>query len=111
MNVRIMHYSRKTTIPKTTIIIINPAVMKKLYFRSGNKSVSIIPFVSIIGRTASNNIVEVAINNPTTINFIIHDDHELDDTENGLMKNIIMRSKETPKSTQEYFVFSLYCTI
>ena len=111
MNVRIMRYRRKTTIPKTTIIIINPAVMKKLYLSSGNKSVSIIPFVSIIGRTASNNIVEVAINKPTTINFIIHDDHELDDTENGLMKNIIMRSKETPKSTQEYLVFSLYCTM
>ena len=91
--------------------MINPAVMKKLYLSSGNKSVSIIPFVSIIGRTALNNIVEVAINKPTTINFIIHDDHEPDDTENGLMKNIIMRNNDTPKSTQEYLVFSLYWTI
>ncbi len=85
--------------------------MKKLYFRSGNKSVSIIPFVSIIGRTASNNIVEVAINKPMTINFIIHDDHEPDDTENGLIKNIMTRSNDTPKSTQEYLVFSQYWTI
>jgi hypothetical protein len=111
MNVHIIHYRRKITIPKTIITIINPAVMKKLYFRSGNKSVSIIPFVSIIGRTASNNIVEVAINKPMTINFIIHDDHEPDDTENGLIKNIMTRSNDTPKSTQEYLVFSLYWTI
>ena len=45
-------YNRKTTIPKTTMNEINPTVIKKLYFKSGNKSVSIIPFVSITGFTA-----------------------------------------------------------
>ena len=106
-----MNYNRITTIPKTTIIIINPMVTKKLYLRSGNRSVSIIPFVSIIGRTALNNMVDVAINNPITTNFMIHDEIEPDETANGLMKNKITRKSETPKSTQEYFVFSLYWTI
>jgi len=45
-------YNRNTTIPKTMMTKINPMVIKKLYFRSGNKSVSIIPFVSITGFTA-----------------------------------------------------------
>ena len=85
--------------------------MKKLYLSSGNKSVSIIPFVSIIGRMALNNIVEVATNKPITISFMNHDVHEPDDTANGLMKNKIIRNKDTPKSTQEYFVFSLYWTM
>ena len=85
--------------------------MKKLYLRSGNKSVSIIPFVSMIGFIALNKIAEVPSNIPTTISFIIHDDHDPDDTENGVMKNIMTRSNDTPKSTQEYLVFSLYCTI
>jgi hypothetical protein len=104
-------YNRITTIPKTTIIIIKPAVMKKLYLSSGNKSVSIIPFVSMIGRTALNNIVEVAANNPITTSFMTHDANEPDETDNGLMKNKITRSSETPKSTHEYFVFSLYWTM
>ena len=85
--------------------------MKKLYLRSGNRSVSIIPFVSNIGFTALNKIAEVPSNIPTTMSFIIHDDHDPDDTENGLIKNMITRSKDTPKSTQEYLVFSLYWTI
>jgi len=106
-----MNYNRITTIPKTTIIIINPTVTKKLYLRSGNRSVSIIPFVSIIGRTALNNMVDVAVNNPITTNFTIHDEIDPDETPNGLMKNKITRNSETPKSTQEYLVFSLYWTI
>jgi hypothetical protein len=86
-------------------------VIKKLYLRSGNKSVSIIPFVSNTGFTALNKIAEVPSSIHTTISFIIHDDIEPDDTENGLMKNIMTRSKDTPNSTQEYLVFSLYCTM
>jgi hypothetical protein len=106
-----MNYSRKTTIPKIRINRINPAVIKKLYFRSGNKSVSRIPFVSIIGFTALNNITDVPSNIPTTISFIIHEDKEPEDTENGLIKNRITISRETHKRTHEYFVFSLYCTM
>ena len=85
--------------------------MKKFNLSSGNKSVSIIPFVSIIGRTALNKIAEVPSNKPIITSFINHDDNEPDDTENGLMKNIMTRSKDTPNSTQEYLVFSLYCTM
>lgn len=85
--------------------------MKKLYLRSGNKSLSIIPFVSMIGFIALNKIAEVPSNIPITISFIIHDDIDPDDTENGLMKNIITISKDTPNSTQEFLVFSLYCTM
>lgn len=85
--------------------------MKKLYLSSGNKSVSIIPFVSIIGLTALNNMVEVATNNPITISFINHDVNEPHDTAKGLMKNKIIRNNDIPKSTQEYFVFSLYWTM
>ena len=91
--------------------MIKPVVMKKFCLSSGNKSVSIIPFVSIIGRTALNNIVEVAINKPITTSFMNHDVNEPDETENGLMKNNIISNKDIPKSTQEYFVFSLYWTI
>jgi len=105
------NYNRTTTTPKTIIRRTKPTVMKKLCLRSGNKSVSIIPFVSIIGRTALNNIVEVAINKPITTSFIIHDAHEPDDTDIGLMKNKIIRNRDAPKSTQEYFVFSLYWTM
>lgn len=90
---------------------INPAVIKKLYFNSGNKSVSRIPFVSIIGLTALNSMNDVPNNIPITMNFMNQDDHEPEDTEIGLIKNIIISSKDAPKSTHEYFVFSLYCTI
>ena len=89
----------------------NPAVMKKLNFNSGNKSVSRMPLVSIIGRTALNKIAEVATRRPITISFIIHDVHEPDDTANGLTKKIITRRRDTPKMTQEYLVFSLYWTM
>lgn len=85
--------------------------MKKLYFKSGNKSVSIIPFVSIIGFMALNNIADVPSNIPMTINFIIHDDHDPDDTDIGLIKNSNTNKRETPKRMQEYFVFSLYWTM
>ena len=91
--------------------MINPLVIKKLYFSSGNKSVSIIPFVSRIGFTALNSIIDVPSNIPNTINFINHDDHEPEFTEIGLIKNIITRSNDAPKRTHEYLVFSLYCTI
>jgi hypothetical protein len=89
----------------------NPAVMKKLNFRSGNKSVSRIPLVSIIGFTALNKIAEVARRSPITISFRIHDINEPDDTAIGLTKKIITRRRVTPKITQEYLVFSLYCTM
>lgn len=89
----------------------NPAVIKKLNFRSGNKSVSRMPLVSIIGFTALNKIAEVATRRPITMSFIIHDIHEPDDTANGLTKKIITRRRETPKMTQEYLVFSLYWTM
>lgn len=82
--------------------------MKKLNFKSGNKSVSRIPLVSITGLIALNKIIDVVINNPITMNFIIHDPQELDDTENGLMKNRRIRRRDTPKIMHEYFVFSLY---
>jgi hypothetical protein len=85
--------------------------MKKLYLRSGNKSVSMIPFVSIIGCIALHKIAEVPSNKPITSSFMSHDDIEPDDTENGLIKNKIMRSNDTPKSTHEYLVFSLYWTM
>ena len=89
----------------------NPAVMKKLNFNSGNKSVSRMPLVSIIGRTALNKIAEVATRSPITTSFIIHDVNDPDDTANGLTKNIITRRRDTPKMTQEYLVFSLYWTM
>lgn len=85
--------------------------MKKLYFKSGNKSVSIMPFVSIIGFTALNKIADVPSNIPTTIIFVIQDDHEPDETESGLIKNNNTSKRETPKRMQEYFVFSLYWTM
>jgi len=85
--------------------------MKKLYFKSGNKSVSIMPFVSIIGFIALNKIADVPSNIPTTIIFVIHDDHEPDETESGLIKNNNTSKRETPKRMQEYFVFSLYWTM
>lgn len=85
--------------------------MKKFNLRSGNKSVSRMPAVSIIGLTALNNMVLVAKSIPIMMNFSIHDDQELDDTENGLTKKIITRRRETPKRIQEYLVFSLYWTM
>jgi len=69
------------------------------------------PFVSIIGFTALNKIAEVATRSPMMTNFIIHDVSEPDDTANGLTKKIITRRSDVPKMTQEYFVFSLYCTM
>ena len=85
--------------------------MKKFNLRSGNKSVSRMPPVSIIGLTALNNMELVAKSIPIMINFSIQDDQELDDTENGLTKKIITRRRETPKRIHEYLVFSLYWTI
>lgn len=87
---------------------INPTVIKKLYFKSGNRSVSIIPFVSITGFTASNNIADVPSNIPITISFITHDDQDPEETENGLRKKSITRRSDTPKRIHEYLVFSLY---
>lgn len=100
-----------TTIPKTTIRRTNPIVMKKFNFNSGNKSVSRIPVVSIIGFTALNKIADVMTRSPITISFIIHEENDPEDTANGLTKNIITKKRDIPKITQEYFVFSLYCTI
>jgi hypothetical protein len=85
--------------------------MKKLYFKSGNKSVSRIPFVSIIGFIALNKITDVPVNILIIINFIIHEDHEPDETDIGPIKNNITSNRATPKRTQEYFVLSLYWTI
>jgi hypothetical protein len=85
--------------------------MKKFNLRSGNKSVSRMPPVSIIGLTALNNMVVVANSIPIMISFSIHEDQELDDTANGLTKKIITRRRETPKRIQEYLVFSLYWTM
>jgi hypothetical protein len=85
--------------------------MKKLYFKSGNKSVSRIPFVSIIGLTALNKIADVPTNKLITMNFINNEDHEPGDTDIGLIKNNIISKRATPKIIQEYFVFSLYWTI
>jgi len=69
------------------------------------------PFVSIIGLTALNKIVEVTTRSPITISFKIHEVSEPDDTPNGLTKKIITKRRETPKMIQEYFVFSLYWTM
>jgi len=85
--------------------------MKKLNLRSGNKSVSMIPSVSITGFTALNKMTDVMPRRPTTMSFIIHEDIDPDDTENGLMKNRRTRRSATPKMTHEYLVFSLYCVI
>lgn len=93
------------------MIATNPAVMKKLNLSSGYKSVSRIPFVSIIGLTALNKIVEVATSSPMIMSFIIHDDNVPDDTANGLTKKISTRRRDTPKMIQEYLVFSLYWTM
>ena len=90
---------------------INPNVMKKLNLRSGNKSVSRIPFVSMMGFTALNKITDVMPRRPTTMSFIIHEDIEPDDTDNGLMKNRRTRRSALPKMTHEYLVFSLYCAM
>jgi len=56
-------------------------------------------------------MVEVATSKNITMSFIIHDDHEPEETENGLIKKMRTRRRETPKSIHEYFVFSLYSTI
>lgn len=85
--------------------------MKKLYFNSGNKLVSRIPFVSIIGFTALNKIADVPSNIPMIISFIIHDVHEPLDIDNGLIKNRIISKRDAPKRIHEYFVFSLYWTM
>ena len=105
------NYNRITTIPKTAIRRMNPTVIKKLNFRSGNKSVSIIPLVSITGITAWNKIADVATRRPITTRFINPDENVPDVTENGPMKKRMIRNKETPKRIHEYFVSSLYCTI
>lgn len=89
----------------------NPNVMKKLNLRSGNKSVSRIPFVFKMGEIALNNIMDVAMSNPMTTSFIIHDDNEPDDTENGLIKNRMTKNNDTPKRRHDDLVFSLYWTI
>jgi len=89
----------------------NPTVIKKLNLRSGNKSVSIIPFVSMTGITAWNNIAAVAASKAITTSFINPDENEPEDRENGPMKNRMIRNKEAPKRTHEYLVFSLYWTI
>jgi len=86
----------------------NPHVMKKLNLRSGNKSVSKIPFVFKIGEMALNNIMDVAMSKPITTSFIIHDDHEPDDTENGLTKHKMTTNSDTPKRIHDDLVFSLY---
>ena len=48
----------------------NPTVIKKLNLSSGNKSVSIMPFVSMTGITAWNNIAAVAASKAITTSFI-----------------------------------------
>ena len=88
-----------------------PTVIKKLNLSSGNKSVSIIPFVSMTGITAWNKIADVATSRPITTNFINPDENEPDDRENGPMKKRMIRNKEAPKRIHEYLVFSLYWTI
>jgi len=85
-----------------------PAVIKKLNFRSGNKSVSRIPSVDITGFTASNKMADVAIRRPTMTIFIMIDVIEPDVTESGLTKNRSTRSNDTPNIVHEYLVFSLY---
>jgi hypothetical protein len=85
-----------------------PAVIKKLNFKSGNRSVSSIPLVSITGLTALNNIADVPIRRPIIISFIIIEDVEPDDTENGLTKKRRISRSDTPNSIHEYLVFSLY---
>jgi hypothetical protein len=102
------NYNRMTTIAKIKIRRIKPAVIKKLNLRSGNRSVSIIPFVSIIGITAWNNSADVASSIPKMMNFISPDENEPDDTLNGPMKNKMIKNNDTPNSIHEYFVFSLY---
>lgn len=82
--------------------------MKKLNLRSGNKSVSRIPSVFITGFTASNKIADVAIRRPMITSFMIQDENDPDDTENGLTKKTRTRSNDTPNRVHEYFVFSLY---
>jgi len=56
-------------------------------------------------------MVEVASSKNTTMSFMTHDDHEPDETDNGLIKKRITRRRLTPKRIHEYFVFSLYSTI
>jgi hypothetical protein len=85
-----------------------PAVIKKLNFKSGNRSVSSIPLVSITGLTALNKIADVPIRRPIIISFIIIEDVEPDDTENGLTKKRRISRSDTPNSIHEYLVFSLY---
>lgn len=66
------------------------------------------PSVFITGFTASNKIADVQIRIPMITNFMIHDENEPDDTENGLMKKTRTRSNDTPNRVHEYLVFSLY---
>jgi hypothetical protein len=70
--------------------------------------VSSIPLVSITGLTALNNIADVPIRRPIIISFIIIEDVEPDDTENGLTKKRRISRSDTPNSIHEYLVFSLY---
>ena len=105
------NYNRRTTIPKTAIRRMNPTVIKKLNLRSGNRSVSIIPLVSMTGITAWNKIVEVATSRPIMTSFINPDENVPDVTEKGPMKKRMIRNKETPKRIHEYLVFSLYWAI
>jgi hypothetical protein len=70
--------------------------------------VSRIPSVFITGFTASNKIADVAIRRPMITSFMIQDENDPDDTENGLTKKTRTRSNDTPNRVHEYFVFSLY---
>jgi hypothetical protein len=88
-----------------------PIVIKKLNLSSGNRSVSMMPFVSMTGITALNNTAEVAMSIPIITNFINPDENEPEDNENGPIKNKIIKNNETPKRIHEYFVFSLYWTM
>jgi hypothetical protein len=73
--------------------------------------VSRTPSVFITGLTASNKIADVTIRRQRITIFIIHEDMEPDDTENGLTKKIRMRNNDAPNIVEAYLVFSLYWTI
>lgn len=97
--------------PKMAIRPINEIVIKKLFLRSGNRSVSRIPLASNTGTTALNNIVDVATNNATMTIFAIMDEKEPGDNANGPIKKSIINNNDIPKIIQEYLVCSLYCAI
>jgi hypothetical protein len=73
--------------------------------------VSKIPSVFITGLTASNKIADVPIRRQIITIFIIHEDREPDDSENGLTKKIRTRNNDMPNIVEAYLVFSLYWTI